>query len=200
MRNQPRPQAPQRPGRALMPRHPGMGMQPLKRSSVACSRCFSQWAPPSSKQAREEEGFRGCSRNFFPDLPHPGNRSGSRRNRKRPWRHSGSGQSVYHFKYARQCSKALGVAQQVTPMIQQYGPLVRNLPGMVKMFRQLNSDDTEAEDGEQQKTNRNTRPKRAAKRKKKLKCHPKPEKSKPEEIRKNRAVQPLRLQKKNRRI
>ena len=28
MRNQPRPQAPQRPGRALMPRHPGMGMQP----------------------------------------------------------------------------------------------------------------------------------------------------------------------------
>ncbi|MGD6818126.1 VrrA/YqfQ family protein [Metabacillus sp. 84] len=39
--------------------------------------------------------------------------------------------------------KVLGMAQQVTPMVQQYGPLVRNLPAMIKIFSQMNSDDTE---------------------------------------------------------
>lgn len=106
MRNQPRPQAPQRPGRALMPRHPGMGMQPPQAQQRGLQQMFQPMGAAQQQAGARGGGIQGCSRNFFPDLPHPGNRSGSRRNRKRPWRHSGSGQSVYHFKYARQCSKS----------------------------------------------------------------------------------------------
>lgn len=41
------------------------------------------------------------------------------------------------------------MAQQVT-MIQQYGPLVRNLPAMMKLYSQLSkSDDTETEANEE---------------------------------------------------
>lgn len=37
--------------------------------------------------------------------------------------------------------RVLGMAQQVTPMVQQYGPLVKNLPAMIKIYRELNSND-----------------------------------------------------------
>ncbi|TDL35476.1 hypothetical protein E2R51_02055 [Jeotgalibacillus sp. S-D1] len=37
-------------------------------------------------------------------------------------------------------------AQQALPMIQQYGPLVRNFPAMWKLYRSLKSDDTEKDD------------------------------------------------------
>lgn len=37
--------------------------------------------------------------------------------------------------------KALGVAQQITPMVQQYGPLIRNLPAMLKIYRELKNTD-----------------------------------------------------------
>lgn len=38
-------------------------------------------------------------------------------------------------------------AQTVAPMIQQYGPLVRSLPGLWKLYRGLkNSDDSEAKE------------------------------------------------------
>lgn len=41
--------------------------------------------------------------------------------------------------------KVLGMAQQVTPMVQQYGPLIKNLPAMIKIYRELNSEDTSTE-------------------------------------------------------
>ncbi len=41
--------------------------------------------------------------------------------------------------------KVLGMAQQVTPMVQQYGPLIKNLPAMIKIYRELNSEDTSSE-------------------------------------------------------
>ena len=41
--------------------------------------------------------------------------------------------------------KVLGMAQQVTPMVQQYGPLIKNLPAMIKIYLELNSEDTSTE-------------------------------------------------------
>lgn len=39
--------------------------------------------------------------------------------------------------------KMLGVAQNVMPMVQQYGPLIKNLPAMVKIFRELKTTEQE---------------------------------------------------------
>ncbi|MBB6284834.1 VrrA/YqfQ family protein [Geobacillus subterraneus] len=39
--------------------------------------------------------------------------------------------------------KMLGIAQNVMPMVQQYGPLIRNLPAMIRIFRELKSADEE---------------------------------------------------------
>lgn len=48
------------------------------------------------------------------------------------------------------CKKYSAWRKQVTPMIQQYGPLVRNLPAMMKLYSQLSkSDDTETEANEE---------------------------------------------------
>ena len=41
--------------------------------------------------------------------------------------------------------KMLGIAQNVVPMVQQYGPLVRNLPGMIRIFRELKPADKKEE-------------------------------------------------------
>lgn len=55
MRNQPGPQMPQRPGRALMPRHPGMRMQPPQ----AQQRGLQQMFQPMGA-AQEQAGARGA--------------------------------------------------------------------------------------------------------------------------------------------
>jgi hypothetical protein len=42
--------------------------------------------------------------------------------------------------------KALKMAEGVMPMVQQYGPLVRNVPAMIKLYSELkNVDDTDDE-------------------------------------------------------
>jgi hypothetical protein len=38
--------------------------------------------------------------------------------------------------------KVLKVAESVAPMVQQYGPMVRNIPAMFKIYQALKSDDT----------------------------------------------------------
>lgn len=38
--------------------------------------------------------------------------------------------------------KVLGVAERVTPMVQQYGPMVRNVPAMFKIYKALKDDNT----------------------------------------------------------
>jgi hypothetical protein len=43
--------------------------------------------------------------------------------------------------------KALKMAEGVMPMVQQYGPLVRNVPAMIKLYSELkNVDDADAEE------------------------------------------------------
>lgn len=37
--------------------------------------------------------------------------------------------------------RAVQTAQQVTPMIQQYGPIVKNLPSLYRIFKEVNTDD-----------------------------------------------------------
>lgn len=37
--------------------------------------------------------------------------------------------------------KVMGVANQVGPMVQQYGPMIRNLPTLIKLYKEINSDD-----------------------------------------------------------
>lgn len=37
--------------------------------------------------------------------------------------------------------RAVQTAQQVTPMIQQYGPIVKNFPSLYKIFKEVNIDD-----------------------------------------------------------
>jgi hypothetical protein len=39
--------------------------------------------------------------------------------------------------------KMLGIAQNVMPMVQQYGPFIKNLPAMVKILRELKTTDQE---------------------------------------------------------
>jgi hypothetical protein len=44
--------------------------------------------------------------------------------------------------------KMVGVAQNVMPMVQQYGPLIKNLPAMIRIWRELKP----ADEGENEKT------------------------------------------------
>jgi hypothetical protein len=37
--------------------------------------------------------------------------------------------------------KVMNVANQVGPMVQQYGPMVKNIPSLIKLYKELNSDD-----------------------------------------------------------
>lgn len=39
--------------------------------------------------------------------------------------------------------KMLGIAQNVMPMVQQYGPLIKNLPAMVRIWKELKTTDQE---------------------------------------------------------
>ena len=41
--------------------------------------------------------------------------------------------------------KTLKMAEQITPMIQQYGPLIKNAPAMLKLLREFNSNDDDSE-------------------------------------------------------
>lgn len=48
--------------------------------------------------------------------------------------------------------KILKVAESVGPMVQQYGPVVKNIPAMFKIYKALKSDDTSDEETETVKT------------------------------------------------
>ncbi|SFA38185.1 YqfQ-like protein [Parageobacillus thermantarcticus] len=39
--------------------------------------------------------------------------------------------------------KMLGIAQNVMPMVQQYGPLIKNLPAMIRIWKELKTTDQE---------------------------------------------------------
>ncbi|MBE4908002.1 hypothetical protein IMZ08_08050 [Bacillus luteolus] len=47
--------------------------------------------------------------------------------------------------------KALKMAETVGPMVQQYGPLVRNIPAMYKIYKELNNNDSETVNAEEGK-------------------------------------------------
>ena len=47
--------------------------------------------------------------------------------------------------------KILKVAESVGPMVQQYGPVVKNIPAMFKIYKALKSDDTNEEGTEEVK-------------------------------------------------
>lgn len=190
MRNQPGPQMPQRPGRALMPRHPGMRMQPPQAQQRGLQQMFQPMgAAQEQAGARGGGGIQGLLSKILPGSAASGGTGAGL---------GGTGSGLGGIQglanpatisnMLGNVQKALGVAQQVTPMIQQYGPLVRNLPGMVKMFRQLNSDDTEVEDSEQQKGEPDNKTETSGEKKEEIKVSSKtPEKSKAEEIRKKRS-------------
>jgi len=46
----------------------------------------------------------------------------------------------------RQTQQFLQAAQQITPMIQQYGPIVRNLPSFLKIYREMKAGGNEGTD------------------------------------------------------
>lgn len=50
--------------------------------------------------------------------------------------------------------KMLGIAQNVMPMVQQYGPLIKNLPAMIRIWKELKPADEENEQKED-KTEKN---------------------------------------------
>jgi hypothetical protein len=37
--------------------------------------------------------------------------------------------------------KVMNVANQVGPMVQQYGPMIRNIPSLIKLYKELSADD-----------------------------------------------------------
>ncbi|MBD8069172.1 VrrA/YqfQ family protein [Bacillus sp. PS06] len=47
--------------------------------------------------------------------------------------------------------KALHTAESVMPMVQQYGPLVKNIPSMIKLYRELNSSNSEEDTSTEEK-------------------------------------------------
>lgn len=51
--------------------------------------------------------------------------------------------------------RVLQAAEQFTPMIQQYGPIVKNLPSIWKMMRAINSNDTKKEKTESKNESKN---------------------------------------------
>ncbi|WP_025948920.1 VrrA/YqfQ family protein [Geobacillus thermocatenulatus] len=60
--------------------------------------------------------------------------------------------------------KMLGIAQNVMPMVQQYGPLIRNLPAMIRIFRELKpADEGEGETTSKSAPANETKQKPAAK-------------------------------------
>jgi hypothetical protein len=55
--------------------------------------------------------------------------------------------------------KMLGIAQNVVPMVQQYGPLVKNLPALMKMWKELKTtDDDEKEEKQEEKREKKQSP------------------------------------------
>ncbi|MCA1031770.1 YqfQ family protein [Bacillus timonensis] len=44
--------------------------------------------------------------------------------------------------------KVLGVAERVMPMVQQYGPLIKNAPAMLKIYSQLKNSNDEDDDND----------------------------------------------------
>ncbi|WP_078379676.1 VrrA/YqfQ family protein [Sutcliffiella halmapala] len=51
--------------------------------------------------------------------------------------------------------KALKMAESVMPMVQQYGPLVRNVPAMLKLYSELKNVDTSDDEDEDTSTTNN---------------------------------------------
>ncbi|KAA6482166.1 VrrA/YqfQ family protein [Bacillus swezeyi] len=153
MRHQPRPPGPQRPSRTVLQRNPGMGVRQPPGQQQGFQPFLNQMGQAQQQAGTRGGGIQGLLSKFLP--------SGSAASGGTGAGLGGTGSGLGGIQgLANPASlssllgnvqKALGVAQQVTPMIQQYGPLVRNLPGMVKMFRQLNSEDSETEDHEKEK-------------------------------------------------
>jgi YqfQ-like protein len=52
--------------------------------------------------------------------------------------------------------RVLQAAEQFTPMIQQYGPIVKNIPSMWKIMRAFSSSDTEKEETKKEETVKKT--------------------------------------------
>ena len=48
--------------------------------------------------------------------------------------------------------RVLQAAEQFTPMIQQYGPIVKNIPSMWNIMRALNSSDSKQEETKKEET------------------------------------------------
>jgi hypothetical protein len=48
--------------------------------------------------------------------------------------------------------KMLGIAQNVMPMVQQYGPLIKNLPAMIRIWKELKPADEEESVKEESKS------------------------------------------------
>jgi len=65
--------------------------------------------------------------------------------------------------------KVLGTAQQIGPMIQQYGPIVKNIPAMWRIYKGLSSDteETPAEESTEAKSESSVKKAPASKTKKK---------------------------------
>ncbi|MGZ0086415.1 VrrA/YqfQ family protein [Caldibacillus thermoamylovorans] len=63
--------------------------------------------------------------------------------------------------------KMLGIAQNVMPMVQQYGPLIRNLPAMIRIFRELKPADEDESEAKTENATKDNAPKPAAAKQKK---------------------------------
>ncbi|QHZ47692.1 VrrA/YqfQ family protein [Bacillus sp. NSP9.1] len=154
MRNRPG-FGPQRPSRTLMQRNTGMRMYQQPPGQQGFQQFFNPLGPVQQQPAARGGGIQGFLSKLLPGGSAAGGGTGA------GFGGGGAGSGLGGIQGLANPSsisnmlgnvqKALGVAQQVTPMIQQYGPLVRNLPGMVKMFRQLNSEDSAEENAEEEK-------------------------------------------------
>jgi hypothetical protein len=49
--------------------------------------------------------------------------------------------------------KVMDVANHVGPMIQQYGPMMRNIPALIRLYTELNSSDDEESNKDEDKEN-----------------------------------------------
>ncbi|MFT0800140.1 VrrA/YqfQ family protein [Bacillus swezeyi] len=167
MRHQPRPPGPQRPSRTVLQRNPGMGVRQPPGQQQGFQPFLNQMGQTQQQAGTRGGGIQGLLSKFLPGGSAASGGTGASLGGTGAGLGGtgaglgGTGSGLGGIQgLANPASlssllgnvqKALGVAQQVTPMIQQYGPLVRNLPGMVKMFRQLNSEDSETEDHEKEK-------------------------------------------------
>ncbi|MEC1261202.1 VrrA/YqfQ family protein [Bacillus swezeyi] len=156
----PRPPGPQRPSRTVLQRNPGMGVRQPHGQRQGFQPFLNQMGQAQQQAGTRGGGIQGLLSKFLPGGSAASGGTGAGLGGTGAGL-GGTGSGLGGIQgLANPASlssllgnvqKALGVAQQVTPMIQQYGPLVRNLPGMVKMFRQLNSEDSETEDQEKEK-------------------------------------------------